>query len=224
MIKFLDFDGVVVDSIEECYLISKSTYFGYASFAHKENDYKKIFYKYRGLVRPAYEYLILHKAIEIFIEDRSQDFEKLFKLININTIEKDKNSFEKEFFYKRSLYQEENLEAWAGLNPLTPFGETLINSNNADVYIVTTKNKAATIALLDYYKIKVSGVYANDEIKSFGSKGKLISALIQEKNYRQAIFLDDAVEHLDTVKDDKVKCFFADWGYGKNTTYEVYEY
>ena len=151
-------------------------------------------------------------------------YTKLFKEILINTIDKDKQFFEKDFFYKRSLYQEDNFQAWTNLNPLMPFGKTLINSNNIDVYIVTTKNKAATIALLDYYKIKVAGIYANDEIKSFGSKGELIKSLMLEKNQQEALFLDDAVEHLDTIKDDNVKCFFADWGYGKNSTYDVYKY
>ena len=224
MLKFLDFDGVIVDSIEECYIISKSAYFGYSFFSYNEIEYKKIFYKYRGLVRPPHEYLILHKAIEIYIKDRSHDFKKLFKEILINTIDKDKQFFEKDFFYKRSLYQEDNFQAWINLNPLMPFGKTLINSNNIDVYIVTTKNKSATVALLDYYKIKVAGIYANDEIKSFGSKGELIKSLMLEKNQQEALFLDDAVEHLDTIKDDKVKCFFADWGYGKNSTYDIYKY
>jgi len=91
-------------------------------------------------------------------------------------------------------------------------------------YNLIRKNKTATIALLGYYKIKVAGIYANDEIKFFGSKGELIKSLMLEKNQQEALFLDDAVEHLDTIKDDKVKCFFADWGCGKNSTYDVYKY
>ena len=224
MLKFLDFDGVIIDSIEECYIISKSVYFGYSFFSHDEIEYKKIFFKYRGLVRPPYEYLILHQAIEIYIQDRDHDFKKLFNEILKNISDKDKQFFESDFFKKRQLFQENDFQAWVNLNPLMPFGKTLIGSNNTDVFIVTTKNKAATIALLDYYKIDVAGIYANDEIKSFGSKGKLIQSLMQENIMQDALFLDDAVEHLDTIKDRRVKCFFADWGYGENSSYEVYKF
>jgi len=224
VLKFLDFDGVIVDSIEECYIISKSAYFGYSFFSYNEIEYKKIFYKYRGLVRPPHEYLILHKAIEIYIKDRKYDFKKLFIETSKNIIDEDKQIFEKDFFQKRHSYQENNFQAWINLNPLMDFGKTLIDSNNIDVYIVTTKNKAATIALLDFYKIDVAGIYANDEIKSFGSKGELIKSLMLKKDKQEAFFLDDSVEHLDSINDGRVKCFFADWGYGENSTYDVYKY
>jgi hypothetical protein len=224
MLKFLDFDGVIVDSIEECYIVSKGVYFGYSSFLYDEEGYKALFYKYRGLVRPAYEYLILHEALEIYIQDKSHDIHELFKEILIRRSDKDKEFYEKEFFHKRHLYQNDDFPSWIAMNPLMSFGKTLIGTDNSDVYIVTTKNKEATKALLDYYKIKVAGIYANDEIKSLGSKGKLIKSIMNEKNEQEAFFLDDAVEHLETIKDDRVKCFFADWGYGKNSSYDVYKY
>ena len=47
---------------------------------------------------------------------------------------------------------------------------------------------------------------------------------MQENIMQDALFLDDAVEHLDTIKDRRVKCFFADWGYGENSSYEVYKF
>ena len=36
--------------------------------------------------------------------------------------------------------------------------------NNEDIYIVTTKNRFATEALLKHYKISVREIFANDEI------------------------------------------------------------
>ena len=50
---FLDFDGVIIDSIEECYQVSFETYYAYADFAFSRSEYKNLFYKYRGLVGPA---------------------------------------------------------------------------------------------------------------------------------------------------------------------------
>ncbi len=48
---------------------------------------------------------------------------------------------------------------------------------------------------------------------------------MNKSNIEEAMFLDDAVGHLDTVKDDRVTCFFADWGYGHDDgNYPIYEY
>jgi hypothetical protein len=224
MIKFLDFDGVIVDSIKECYVVSCETYYGFSKTFINIKNYKKSFFRYRGLVRPAHEYMNLHRALEEFCNGSMETIENLFHKSVRSTSNHEKEIFEKSFFNTRFIHQENDFMSWVAMNPLTNFGETLSGRNNADVYIVTTKNKEATIALLDHYQIKVAGIYANDEIKSFGSKGKLIKAVMDEKNEQEAFFLDDAVEHLDTVKDERVTCFFADWGYGKNSSYDVYKY
>ena len=57
MIKFLDFDGVIVNSIDECYVVSKDVYFGYSSFLYNEKEYKALFYKYRGSFAKYYIFL-----------------------------------------------------------------------------------------------------------------------------------------------------------------------
>jgi len=224
MISFFDFDGVIVDSIDECYLVSKDVYFGYADFPYDEKEYKELFYMYRGLVRPAYEYMILHEAIESHLRNKSDNINKLFDAISMSKSDKDKTFFEKEFFYKRSLYQDYNMENWLSMNPLMSFGKTLVEKDSRHVIIVTTKNKEATKMLLKHHRIKVGGVYANDEVKSFGSKGLLITNIMDKDNIEKAIFVDDAVEHLESVTDDRVKCYFADWGYGKNNGFKIYNW
>ena len=224
MLKFLDFDGVIVDSIKECYVVSKGIYFGYLAFLHDEDRYKALFYKYRGLVRPAYEYMALHDAINIFIQSNNGNIRELFELALIKRSDKDKDFFEKEFFYKRHLYQNDDFLGWIAMNPLMPFGNQLRGTCDDNVYIVTTKNKESTMVLLDYDKIQVAGIYSNDDIKKFGNKGALIKSVMDEKNVKDAIFVDDAVEHLDTVQDKRVLCFFADWGYGENSNYNIYKF
>ena len=41
------------------------------------------------------------------------------------------------------------------------------------------------------------------------------------KKENEGVFIDDTVEHLETVSDNRVRWFFADWGYGKNKGYQV---
>ena len=123
--------------------------------------------------------------------------------------------FEFLFFSKRTYYQKTNFLKWVELNPITDFGNYLISRNNEDIYIVTTKNRFATEALLKHYKISVREIFANDEIKTFGTKGKLISNILDRESIDQAYFIDDSISHLETVDDNRIKCFFADWGYGE---------
>ena len=49
----------------------------------------------------------------------------------------------------------------------------------------------------------------------------ILPFILNLKKEKQSMFLDDAVEHLETVSDDRVKCFFADWGYGINNNHQV---
>ena len=95
------------------------------------------------------------------------------------------------------------------------FGKNLISRNNEDIYIVTTKNRFATEALLSHHNISVKEVYTNDEVKEMGNKGMLISSLLDQEKASEAYFIDDSVSHLDTVDDNRIRCFFADWGYGE---------
>jgi len=220
---FLDFDGVIIDSIEECYMVSRETYYGYSKFNFDESSYKDLFYKYRGLVKPASEYYCLHKAIE---ENNSNNYTDTIEILfnkNVCDISVEQATiFESKFFYTRLLHQENHYSDWIKMNPLTEFGKLLVGRNNDDVYIVTTKNKHATESILKNYNISVKSIYTNDDIKSAGSKGNLISEIIDKKKIKNSIFVDDAVEHLDTNSDARVKCFFADWGYGENTDYQIF--
>jgi phosphoglycolate phosphatase-like HAD superfamily hydrolase len=228
MMTFLDFDGVIIDSIEECYQVSFETYFGYAKASLSTVEYKRQFFNHRGLVGPACEYLSLHRAIEkycsVATKAEAGSIEKMFcqsvKQVSAN----EADEFEKKFFFARSLYQDRDFSRWIELNPLTEFGKTLVSQTNDNIYIVTTKNKQATEAILGYYRIPVTAIYASEDIKKAGSKGALISKVLDEKTKDEAVFVDDSVAHLHSVNDNRVRCYFAGWGYGENTNYENYKF
>ena len=225
---FLDFDGVIVDSIEECYVVSCETYYGYsASNVVNNSCYKDIFYKFRGLVRPAREYMNLHRAIEYSFSNTEckDDIESLFyQSIKATTITEGE-SFEEKFFFTRLLCQKKNFPLWIKMNPLTDFGKTLVGYENSDIIIITTKNLQSVSKILEFYKINVEGIYANDDVRKAGSKGEIIKSIMDAKNELKAVFVDDSVEHLNTVRDGRVVCYFANWGYGHDDgNYPIYEY
>ena len=75
---------------------------------------------------------------------------------------------------------------------------------------------------MEHYSIPVVDIFSNQDIKMYENKGHLISNVMDDRNLSRAIFLDDSTYHLDTVHDMRVDCYFADWGYGKNTNYPVF--
>ena len=103
---FLDFDGVIVDSIKECYKISLETFFGFNNLKFINSEYELLFNKNRYLVRPVYQYMVLHQVLlkflnnEILEEEIKKYFYKLDKKINTYT----KDHFEHSFFNKRKTH------------------------------------------------------------------------------------------------------------------------
>jgi len=221
-VLFLDFDGVVIDSIEECFILSYELYYGFSSDNGINSNIKKLFYQYRGLVRPAHQYLSLMKAIDKKNLGEEVDIKNEFNIL-INKIDKvERNRFEFSFFSLRAYYQKDK-KKWLELNQLTDYGKCLIGKKLDSTYILTTKNKTSVDLVLKHYGISVSGVFDKEHYDEFGNKGIIISNFLDDNDqYTKAIFVDDAVEHLDSVKDNRVRCYFADWGYGENTHYDIY--
>ena len=220
---FLDFDGVIIDSIEECYLISKDVYYGFADLKYDTDAYKKIFTTFRGLVSPPFEYMVLHETIELYLENSSIDFRLKFAELKKGGTEDQRSKFEYLFFELRKYYQKD-LSDWLSLHQITDFGKTLQKKKLKDYFIVTTKNKKSVQLLFNYYNIGIENIFDIEYCREHGSKGKVISHFLDNSKYTQAVFIDDSVENLDSVNDQRIQCYFADWGYGMNTEYENYRF
>jgi hypothetical protein len=218
---FLDFDGVIVDSVDECYMVSKAAYFEISKETDFYDDFKPLFYKYRGLVRPVEEFFYLYKAINLslFID---QDIKRNFsKLVNDATSD-EKSRYEHSFFSHRNKLQK-NIKTWLSLHRLSEYGHSLQGKNDKKIYIVTTKDKLSVVTLLNHFDIKVVDIFDTKDYKNYGNKGVIIKNIINSStSISSGVFIDDSVEHLDTLKHEHVECYFADWGYGDNTTYPIY--
>ena len=224
---FLDFDGVIVDSISECFCVSLDTYYHENNFKYDNDVYKNLFYKYRYLVGPVYQFMSLHKMLEKIINTEVNESEsiKLFNKIDSNYPNQLKKEYEYNFFQNRKLYKN-NIDKWLKMHELTKFGESIKQVENyKHYYIITTKDKDSVKKLCDYFSIGINNIFSKDDFNSFGSKGKIISHFINNSIYESVIFIDDSVKHLDSVDDKRVKLFFANWGYDtKSNKYKTYDY
>ena len=223
----LDFDGVIVDSIKECYKVSLDSYYGINGLTYNKQEYKKLFYKYRYLAGPVYQFMSLHGLLEKIINNNlnESDSIKLFKKIDSEYTPELKKEYEYNFFQNRQFYKHQ-MNKWLEMHKLTNFGKVLQQIEDfKDYYIITTKDKDSVKLLCDHFSININNVFSKDDYNSFGSKGKIISNFIDNSKYESAIFVDDSVKHLDSVNDARVKLFFANWGYDiNNNKYKIYDY
>lgn len=221
----LDFDGVLVDSIHECYEISRIAYSGFTN-VFEEKKHKDLFYSFRWLVRPAQHYLALHKAIaEVIATNKNESqLEEIFHFYTTTVSEKDFELYEYTFFKTREFFQQ-NISLWLNQHSLTEFGKTLQNKPLEGYHVVTTKNKKSVELLLQHFQISIDSIYDKEDFRRLVDKGKMIDEIMKINSYSEAIFIDDSVKHLEAVNNPNVKVYFADWGYDNDPgNFEIYKY
>jgi len=218
---FLDFDGVVVDSIDECYEVSKHAYFGFAPI-RDEAKVQELYYEHRGMVRPAQEYGCLFDAIVESL-DKGEAVPEIFERIRV-TKPKRYALFEQQFFGYRKELQKDQAK-WLSLHRLTEYGKSLLNQDLSHYMIVTTKNKESVALLNQHYGIDIPDIYDKLDYRKQGSKGAILDAILdQNPAIEGGIFVDDAAEHLESVTNPKIKPLFCPWGYGENTHFEEFHF
>ena len=209
----LDFDGVICDSLKECCKTSYATFRSLYASKHFDCEipleWVRLFYRNRGLVRPASDYLRLWKWIVDDTKDKDipiqnldhvycsktelSEFKNLFFQFRWKSIKEDP-----ELFIHDNPFYREILETWERI----PFPK----------YIVTTKDEKSTRFLLDHYQFEISGIFT----QSFGSKPKALQEIsqIHQIEVSNVRFVDDNPEHIRDGRSVGATCGFIGWGYG----------
>ena len=213
MILALDFDGVICDSIVEC---METSYQAFHMLNQERGlpekipqEWRSIFYKRRGYVRPSGNFYMLWKLIT-----ESPNRIISFKQFE-NLCSKNKSAIEdfavlfhgirsKKILDNRNLFIEQN-KLFPGVKENWP-----IRSKNL-IYIVTTKDVESVQIIMDSAQLKYEDIYAR------GSGPKSISILkISERNMvkpSEIIFIDDSIAHLEEVAMTGCSTIHAAWGY-----------
>jgi phosphoglycolate phosphatase-like HAD superfamily hydrolase len=208
-----DFDGVLCDSIRECFVSSWYAYFHY----HKgtdpgsvELDRKERFYRYRPYIRTGEDYVLLHDLIERGREIRSQEeFDEEKRAAGPEFASR----FRSLIYRTREEFLSNDREWWLSLNPLYPglHGSLVRIAERPDTVILSTKRPDLIAEILGAAGIDWPG----SRIHHSGETGKLpfVSKLRAEVGAREAVFVDDQRDHLMHGSDPAVRCFLAVWGY-----------
>ena len=200
---FLDFDGVLFDTVREAYEVCRST----PSFLRQKFDEKKYaeFLKFRPIVGPAWNYYFVMTAI-------TNNDKELLAFDYNNEAKK----FEKDFFETRKKLKANNYENWLALNRPYPFLLELSNMKlNWQTFIVTTKDSKTVLDLAKRFNIQFinnDNILGADIFAKFNSKANIINSILKDGD--SGIFIDDSEMHLKKCEHIKgLKLLQPDWGY-----------
>jgi phosphoglycolate phosphatase-like HAD superfamily hydrolase len=202
-----DFDGVICNSIEECYFTAFVLYFKKNKYLLFKKFYKKYFSilkKLRVFAKSGLDYYVI-----MYILDKNLEVKNIDNFIKIkNKIRIDKKKFNKLFYYYRNKNRKENYYLWILLNPLYKGLKSFIKKliDQKLFYILTYKDRQSVIDILKENKIlipkkNVISVSYDNSKKTFFTK---------KNNY---IFIEDNIYNLLDVNLKNAKKFLATWGY-----------
>ena len=223
-IIFLDFDGVLCDSVKEAYILSRFAYCGYDVHKAIEKDKYLLFCKYRYLISNSWQYCYLMQAIEEDAIDGSVNVEKRFLKLITNKNEDLHNSFNKKFLNERKFLIDNEFKFWNSLETPTSFLVSLSrfmkNTAKLTFAILSTNNKEAIVEKLKIWDIEFDTEYIFDKQNLADiSKGDFIRNYLNDNScFEKAFLIDDNEENIQSCFNvSNITPLLTDWGYNKNS-------
>jgi phosphoglycolate phosphatase-like HAD superfamily hydrolase len=224
---FLDFDGVICDSLPECYAVSLDAYYnlylktadpatqipaasqGTAESAVDSCTVEGLFRRMRPYIRRGGDYLFIQLAIHKGIRLESQaDFDAL-----VSSHHELDDPFHEIFYKARNALFRSDPARWYSLNPLYPgLREFLLrHSQHGDYLILSTKEAGFISEILRHHGIdwNLERIYCSGKERKLG----FIDRIMDERGGHEAVFIDDQVDHFAGRARHPVRCLLADWGY-----------
>jgi len=209
---FLDFDGVVCDSLPECYAVSREAYYGlYLGGAAPgpgvgdEHGFRSL----RPFVRRGGDYLFIQMCLHRGIDVGSQEaFDAIVR--GSRGLE---GTFHELFYRARRELLAVDPERWYSLNPLFPGIADVLSrrGGDPDLLILSTKEADFIGKILGRNGIPWDAA----RILCSGKERKLlyIDRVMDELGADRAVFVDDQPDHFKGGSAHPVRCLLADWGY-----------
>jgi hypothetical protein len=210
---FLDFDGVICDSIEECFYSSAIAYYARERGAEVpafDDAYRAAYRAHRPFVRNGEDYLLIHGLLASGEPRASQaEYDIVRRQAGPELLERYLELFTAT---RRDLLANERAH-WISLNPVYPFMCALLPKlgERDGAFILSTKKKEFIVEILASCAVS----WRSERIIAMQDRPKLdvISDLLGETRSPSAIFIDDQIEHLGGPSDPRIDRYLALWGY-----------
>lgn len=208
----LDFDGVIWDSVGECFVMAKRIYTERTGLPC--TDLEAAFRRGRWLVRTGGDFLLI---LQLAMADPDGDlttFSKAdFEKLRVEKAE-EIQAFATEFYALRDKTRDEHWKEWLSFQQPYPlllqqFDE--LRKVFDQIVVCTTKDTRSAQALLASAGLEMP-IYGKELAVH---KGDQIHAVCRDHGVEpsQIFFIDDLLENLDQVRPTGVTCGLAAWGY-----------
>ena len=213
-ILFLDFDGVLFDTLKEVYLINRYIYKGIDLFDKVDEANYELFSKYKYLVYNIWMFYYYNPLIFNNCENIIDDFINALSKRNIKAEE----DFCNDFLKVRANLVKNNYDFWKNLE--TPYEffyeiKKLYKEKNPKILIVSKKNKTSIIERFNSYNFNISNddIYAREILDKYSTKGEFINEYMNKNGFDEAIFVDDNNNNLKTCDNySNITQILALWG------------
>ena len=209
---FLDFDGVICDSIEECYQSSRLTEsgieIGAASLPEDTRDdgYRDGFRSARPFIRSGEDYVVLHRLLARGREPGSQaEFDRVLAGLGAAEL----SNIKRRLYLVRDALLEYHRRLWLGWNPLYPgMAEALARvAGNGRVFIISTKRASFIEEILAFNDVG----WPVSRILYSGAERKM--AIVESvTGSDRSMLIDDQIDHL-VFGHPNCESRLALWGY-----------
>lgn len=213
-ILFLDFDGVLFDTLKEVYLINRYIYKGIDLFDKVDEANYELFSKYKYLVYNIWMFYYYNPLIFNNCENIIDNFINALSKRNIKAEE----DFCNDFLKVRANLVKNNYDFWKNLE--TPYEffyeiKKLYEEKNPKILIVSKKNKTSIIERFNSYNFNISNddIYAREILDKYSTKGEFINEYMNKNGFDEAIFVDDNNNNLKTCDNySNITQILALWG------------
>lgn len=216
MLVFLDFDGVICNSVLECYVASWKTYYGdvvgrlpnVCALTEREQ-----FYRYRPLMRTGEDYVLLQQLIHEGVALHSQsDFDRQLERVGAETM----RSYRELIYRVRARMLVDDRAGWLRLNRVYPHVAAVLDRPASDdrFFILSTKKAQYISEILQDRGIE----WPTQRIITAEGRTKvsIIGEVLQRHRQTEAVFVEDQPDHFPGGSDSlgfKLSCYLAEWGY-----------
>ena len=212
---FTDFDGVLVDTVREAYVLCRKALYGIEPSRYVEKTKLDKFVRFKFLVFNSWQFLYLMKVLsDKHIKTDSEFIENYKYLIRIRDYNEEKE-FEQEYLKaKEKLVKENNVLLLEKIEEKMPFCDMLFNLQDKFEIVVVSRNNTFDIkSKLERYKITGGKIYGKEELSQYKNKAEFISKYMADNNIEKAYFIDDNSYNLKPCADiPNLKCLLAGWG------------
>lgn len=213
---FLDFDGVLFDTLKEAYLLCRYSFSNVEVFEPIKQDEYTMFYKYKFLVYNSWQYYYLMKLLSQ--KTPESEFVNAYNDL-LNTRDKiAEENFDKKYYEKRAKLKSENFEFWNKLEePFEFFFEVkhLFEKSKYDIVIVSKKDFQSIKMRLNQYGLNLPDekIFDKQKLEKHPEKSDFIMEYMNKNSVQRASFVDDNSNNLRPCEDiPNLKCLLAGWG------------